>query len=53
MVLSVTKAAHNGYVARILIIRRRPEAVARALNLLLDEQKVERSPLDGYWKLNV
>ena len=34
-------------------LRKQPEAVAGALNLLLDEQKVERSPLDGYWKLNV
>jgi hypothetical protein len=34
-------------------LRRRPEAVATALNLLLTEQKVQRAPLRGYWKLNV
>ena len=33
-------------------LRRRPEAVATALNLLLNEQKVRRAPLTGYWKLN-
>ena len=33
--------------------RKRPDAIARALNLLLGEQKVQRAPLDGYWKLNV
>jgi hypothetical protein len=34
-------------------LRKRPDAVATALNLLLGEQKVERAPLNGYWKLNV
>ena len=33
--------------------RKRPEAVATALNLLLGEQKVQMASLDGYWKLNV
>ena len=33
-------------------LRKRPEAVATALNLLLNEQKVQRAPLSGYWKLN-
>ncbi len=33
-------------------LRRRPEAVVTALNLLLNEQKVQRAPLNGYWKLN-
>jgi hypothetical protein len=33
-------------------LRKRPEAVASALNLLLIEQKVQRAPLSGYWKLN-
>jgi len=33
-------------------LRRRPEAVVTALNLLLNEQKVRRAPLTGYWKLN-
>ena len=33
--------------------RKGPDAVATALNLLLGERKVQRAPLDGYWKLNV
>ena len=33
-------------------LRKRPDAVATALNLLLSEQKVQRAPLRGYWKLN-
>lgn len=32
--------------------RKRPDAVATALNVLLVEHKVQRAPLDGYWKLN-
>ena len=34
-------------------LRKRPDAVITALNLLLNEQKVQRAPLSGYWKLNV
>lgn len=34
-------------------LRKRHDAVAIALNLLLSEQKVQRAPLSGYWKLNV
>jgi len=34
-------------------LRKRPDAVAIALNILLGEQKVQRTPLCGYWKLNV
>jgi hypothetical protein len=34
-------------------LRKRPDAVATALNLLLGEQKAQRAPLRGYWKLNV
>src|SRR6267154_4094450 len=34
-------------------LRKRPESVAIALDLLLGEQKVQRAPLSGYWKLNV
>jgi hypothetical protein len=34
-------------------LRKRPEAVAAALDVLLGEQKVQRAPLGGYWKLNV
>jgi hypothetical protein len=33
-------------------LRRRTDVVVTALNLLLNEQKVQRAPLDGYWKLN-
>lgn len=33
-------------------LRKRPAAVATALNLLLSEQKIQRVPLRGYWKLN-
>jgi hypothetical protein len=35
------------------LFRKRPDAVAIALNLLLGEQKVQKAPLNGYWKLNV
>jgi hypothetical protein len=34
-------------------LRKRPEKVVTALNLLLNQQKVQRAPLNGYWKLNV
>jgi hypothetical protein len=34
-------------------LRKRPDSVATALDLLLGEQKVQRAPLNGYWKLNV
>ena len=34
-------------------LRKRRDAVVTALSLLLDEQKVQRAPLSGYWKLNV
>jgi len=30
-----------------------PDAVATALTLLLGERRVQRAPLNGYWKLNV
>jgi hypothetical protein len=33
-------------------LRKRPDAVVTALSLLLNEQKVQRAPLNGYWKLN-
>ena len=33
-------------------LRKRPDAVVTALNLLLNEQKVQKAPLNGYWKLN-
>jgi hypothetical protein len=34
-------------------LRRRPEEVVTALNLLLNQRQVQRAPLGGYWKLNV
>jgi hypothetical protein len=34
-------------------LRKPHNAVATALNLLLSEQKVQRAPLRGYWKLNL
>ena len=34
-------------------LRKRHETVVIALNLLLNQQKVQRAPLNGYWKLNV
>ena len=34
-------------------LRKRPDSIATALALLLGEQKVQRAPLSGYWKLNV
>ena len=33
-------------------LRKRPDAVVTALNLLLNEHKVQKAPLNGYWKLN-
>ena len=33
-------------------LRKRTDMVVTALNLLLNEQKVQRAPLRGYWKLN-
>ena len=33
-------------------LRKRTDVVVIALNLLLNEQKVQRAPLSGYWKLN-
>ena len=34
-------------------LHRAPERIAKALGLLQNQQKVERAPLSGYWKLNV
>ena len=34
-------------------LRKCPDSVASALDLLLGEQKVQRAPLSGYWKINV
>ena len=33
-------------------LHRAPERIATALDLLHTQQKVERAPLSGYWKLN-
>lgn len=33
--------------------RKPPETIATALNILLGEQKVQRAPMSGYWKLSV
>lgn len=33
-------------------LRKRPDYIASALNALLTEQKVERTPVTGYWRLN-
>ena len=34
-------------------LRKHPDTVAMALNVLLGERKVQKAPLNGYWKLNV
>jgi hypothetical protein len=34
-------------------LRKPHDAIAMALSLLLSEQKIERAPLKGYWRLNV
>jgi hypothetical protein len=33
-------------------LRKRPDSVVTALNVLLNEQKVQRTQLAGYWRLN-
>ena len=33
-------------------LRKRPDYIVSALNALLNEQKVERAPVTGYWRLN-
>jgi DNA-binding GntR family transcriptional regulator len=32
-------------------LRKRTDAVVKALDVLLNEKKVQRAPLAGYWKL--
>lgn len=32
---------------------KRPHLIGTALNLLLGEQRVQKAPLSGYWKLNI
>jgi hypothetical protein len=55
------KAVHQRYPTGDVVVserdlaaqlRKRPESVITALNLLLTEQKVQRAPVQGYWKLN-
>ena len=55
------KAVHQRYPTGDVVVsehdlaaqlRKRPESVITALNLLLNEDKVQRAPLTGYWKLN-
>ena len=59
---SYGKGIHQRYSSGDVIVserdlaeqfRKRSDAVVTALNLLLNEQKVQRAPLNGYWKLNV
>jgi uncharacterized membrane-anchored protein YhcB (DUF1043 family) len=33
-------------------LRKHPDSVANALNVLLGQRKVQKAPLSGYWKLN-
>jgi hypothetical protein len=33
-------------------LRKRPDSVIIALNLLLNQHKAQKAPLSGYWKLN-
>lgn len=33
-------------------LRKRPDYIVSALNALLKEKKVERTPVAGYWRLN-
>jgi uncharacterized membrane-anchored protein YhcB (DUF1043 family) len=34
-------------------LRKHPDSVADALNVLLGQRKVQKAPLSGYWKLNI
>ena len=34
-------------------LRKHPDAIATALNVLLGQRKVQKAPLSGYWKLNI
>jgi len=34
-------------------LHKRPDTVATALDMLLGQERVQRAPLRGYWKLNV
>jgi hypothetical protein len=61
-ILSYGQGIHQRYPSGNVIVserdlaeelRKRPDAVITALDLLLNERKVQRAPLSGYWKLNV
>ena len=61
-ILSYGHTVHQRYPTGDVIIserdlaeqlRKRPDAIATALNLLLSEQKIQRAPLRGHWKLNL
>jgi hypothetical protein len=34
-------------------LRKHPDAIVTALNVLLGQHKVQKAPLSGYWKLNI
>jgi hypothetical protein len=34
-------------------LRKRPDVAATAVNIFLGERKVQKFPLNGYWKLNL
>jgi hypothetical protein len=59
-ILSYGHSVHRRYPSGEVVVgeddlaaqlRKRRDAVGRALNLLLGEQKVQKAPLSGYWKL--
>ena len=60
-ILSYGHSVHRRYPSGEVVVgeddlaaqlRKHRDAVGRALNLLLGEQKVQKAPLSGYWKLN-
>jgi hypothetical protein len=60
-ILSYGDSVHRRYPSGEVVVgeddlaaqlRKHRDAVGRALNLLLGEQKVQKAPLSGYWKLN-
>ena len=61
-IASYGRKVHRNYPTGVVVVgendlaaqlRKRPDIVSIALNLLLGEQKVQKAPLRGYWKLNV
>jgi len=60
-ILSYGQSVHRRYPSGEVVVgeddlaaqlRKHRDTVGRALNLLLGEQKVQKAPLSGYWKLN-